>query len=443
MSMRRRSEPGTEAAQAFVVGAILITGIVLTTSFIYLSINTPAATKAGEYQHAAAVAADFNTLCYSITALRASASSGASLSVPIRMSPAKESLIALPAAAGTISFSPATEQVSISVNGTGSPPAGPWTDEEFTHTDRFKVEIASGNATLAKPRYARGYLESNHSTTPGKIGGKDLGSANITYENFSWNTSLPANTRIVLKVRTDMFPDMRHAKNWSDCPAIESQDGFNNRSLAKIASVSPGHQYVQYRAELSTWDPDLTPTLCNVSISYNFSQPEVVLASSSGSISFTSNHCYLPEHTLSYASGAVIKKQQDNEFVLGNFSISAAKAGSTTEIRISLFDLTGTSVPAQSGQPTTIIKIYRDDYGLISDSFYYPNLTLNITTNYTQAWSDWLNKTLDAAGLVRSSDSDYNLSRPTNNSVRVVFYGHDDGVKLYLDKTTVQVRIPT
>ena len=443
MSLQSRSISGTEAAQAFVVGAILITVIVLTTSFVYLSITTPTATKAGEYQHAADVAADFNTLCYSITALRASASSGASISVPIRMSPAKESLIALPTAAGTISFAPTTELVTVSVKGTGSPIAGPWMDEEFTHTDCFKVEIASGNATLAGPRYARGYLESNWSTTPGQLGGKNLGSANIVYENLSWNTSLPANTRIVLKVRTDMFPDMKHAKNWSDCPAIESRNGFNTKNLREIASVSKGHQYVQYRAELSTWDPDLTPTLLNVSISYNASQPEVVLAGSSGSISFTSNHFYLPKHTLSYESGAVIKKQQDNEFVLGNFSIAADKGSSTTGIRVSLVDLTGTSIPAHSGQPTTIIKVYRDDYEPISDSFYYPNLTLSITTNYTHAWSEWLNKTLDTAGLVRGSDYEYYPPTPPTNSVRYIFYSHDEGVKLYLEKTTLQVRIPT
>ena len=439
MSLRSRSVSRTEAAQAFAVGAILLIGIVLTVSFLYISLNTPLETKASEYQHAADVAADFNTLCTSITALRASAATGASISVPIRMSPAKESLIALPVAAGTISFSPTTEQMTIRVTENGTENFSVWTGENFSNTDRFKVDISSGNATLAKPRYARGYLESNLSAEAGQIG-KDLGSANVVYENLSWNTHLPANTRILLKVRTDMFPNMTHARNWSDCPAIESRDGFNTQNLSELASVSKGHQYVQYRAELSTWDPSTTPTLFNVSISYSSPAGGVVLADSSGAISFTSNHCYLPKHTLVYENGAVIKEQQDNEFVLGNFSISAAKGSSTTGIRISLFDLTGTSVPAHSGQPTTIIKLYRDDYELVSDSFYYPNLTLNITTNYTQAWSDWLSRTFDAAGFVTGSDYAYTN---TTNSVRYIFYGHGQGVKLYLDETTVQVRIPT
>jgi hypothetical protein len=322
-----------------------------------------------------------------------------------------------------------------------------WMDENFTHTTYttgVKVNCTSGNVTLAGPPYAKGYVESNLSAAVDHIIGYDTRSASTVYENLSWNTSLPGDTRIVLRVRTDMFPNMTHAMNWSACPAIESRNnGFNIQNLSEIASVSKGHQYVQYRAELSTWDPSSTPTLLNVSISYS-SKPEVVLARSSGSISFTSTYFYLPDHVLMYDNGAVIKSQQDGDFTLVNSGISAAKANST-EIRISLFDLTGLSVPPDlvySGPSTTIITVYREDYELISDSFYYPNLTLNITTAYPRAWSSWLNKTLASAGLV--SGSDYAMitnATTTNKSVQVVFHGSEDGIKLYLDKTTVQVRI--
>jgi hypothetical protein len=446
MNARSRSVPGTEAAQAFAVGAILITGIVLTATFLYLSINEPIVTKESEYQHAADVAADFSALCSSITALGESASTGASLSVPIRTCPTKESLIArLKESSGTISFSPTTEQVTVSVtdNGTGASP-GVWTDEDFentTHTIGVKVNTSSGTVTLAGSLYTQGYVESNLSNAMGHIG-YDTGSASTVYENLTWNTSLPGDTRIVLKVRTDMFPNMTHARNWSACTPIESRNnGFNTQDLSEISSVSLGHQYVQYRAELSTWDPSLTPTLFNVSISYNCSHPEVVLARSSGAISFTSNYFYLPNHALMYEDGAVIKSQPEGDFTLVNSGISATKDNSTG-IRISLFDLAGPPVPppelVYSGPSTTLITVYREDYELISDPFYYPNLTLNIATKYTQAWSSWLNKTLDAAGLVRGSD--YDPVNITDDSVRVVFHDQD-GIKLYLDKTTVQVRI--
>jgi hypothetical protein len=443
MRVRNLSVPRTEAAQAFAVGAILITGIVLTATFIYISSNAPTETKESEYQHAVDVAADFSALCTSITALGESASTGASLSVPIRMGPTKESLIArLSESSGTISFSPATEQVTVSV--TDPYMAGPlvWTDEDFTNatTTCFNVNTSSGNVVLDEKPYVQGYVESNQSATKGEIG-KDTESASTVYENLSWNASLPGDSRIVLRVRTDMFPNMTHAMNWSACPAIESRNsGFNTQNLREISSVSKGHRYVQYRAELSTWDPDLTPTLFNVSISYNSSKPEVVLARSSGSISFTSTYFYLPDHELVYEHGAVIKSQQEGNFTVGDFSISATKANST-EIRVSLFDLTGPSVPADrvySGPATTLITVYREDYELVSDPFYYPNLRLNITTAYPRAWSRWLNKTLASAGLVSGSDYAYET---TTNPVRVVFYGHDEGVKLYLDKTTVQVRI--
>ena len=239
-----------------------------------------------------------------------------------------------------------------------------------------------------------------------------------------------------------MFPDMTHAMNWSACPAIELRDGLKPQKLSEISSVSPGHQYVQYRAELSTWDPSLTPTLFNVSISYNTSQPEVVLARSSGSICFTSAYYYLPDQDLIYENGAVIKNQTGGNFILRNSGISAAKANSA-QMSLSLFDLTGPPVSADrvySGPATTLITVYREDYELVSDSFYYPNLTLNITTTYPHAWSSWLNKTLKDAGLTAGYDYDDPLTI-TDDSVQVVFNGHDTGVKLYLDRTTLQVRI--
>jgi hypothetical protein len=443
MSLRSRSVPGrTEAAQAFAVGAILITGIVLTATFLYLSINEPIVTKESEYQHAVDVAADFSALCTSITALGESAPAGASLAVPIRMGPAKESLIArLKESSGKISFSPTTEQVTVSVTDNGTNASAVWTDEDFTNTTCFKVIGSSGDIKLDEQPYARGYVESNLSNATGQIGW-NTSTASTVYNNLSWNTSLPGDTRIVLRVRTDMFPDMRHATNWSACTPIESRNGHNTQNLSEISSVSPGHQYVQYRAELSTWDPSLTPTLLNVSISYYSPLEGVILARSSGAINFRSAYYYLPDNELMYEHGAVIKSQQEGDFTLENSGISAAKANSSTEIRASLFDLTGPPVPppelVYSGPSTTLITVYRDDYEIISDSFYYPNLTLNITTEYPLAWSSWLNKTLKDARLTAGYDYAY---ESTTNPVRVVFYGREEGVKLYLDRATLQVRI--
>jgi len=123
---------------------------------------------------------------------------------------------------------------------------------------------------------------------------------------------------------------------------------------------------------------------------------------------------------------------------LGNHVAFSNASGGVPSIDLSLVNLTGPEIPPYSGAPVISVRLFRGGYEqLISDSFYYPNLTLNITTNYPSIWSSWLNKTLDASGLV--SGSDYDPPTITNNSVRVMFYDREDGVKLYLDKTTVQV----
>jgi hypothetical protein len=417
----------------------MITGILIAASFIYISINAPIETKESEFQHAAEVAGDFMVLKSSTVTLAESRSAAASVSVPITLTPTKDSLIGLPVGSGTLSFSRATEQVTVRVTENGTGANGTWTDEDFVYTTNFSINTSSGNATLAKP-YTRGYLESNLTTDEGHLG-KDTGSENRVYENLTWYTSLPGDTRIVLKVRTDMFPDMTHAKNWSDCPGIESQDGSNNHRLAEVSSVSKGHRYVQYRAELSTWDPSLTPTLFNVSISYSSPSEGVVLATAAGAFNFTSSYHYLPNHVLSYENGAVIKSQGGEGLLLGNWSRPFQNESGVPRIDLSLINMTSPPFSPYSGVPVVTIRLFREDYNLIAGPFFYPNLTLNITTNYNTTWSNWLNKTLKDAKL--TTGVDYAPPVIVNNSVKVVFYGHEHGVKLYLDKTTIQVRVTT
>jgi hypothetical protein len=431
---------GTEDAQSLLLGALMITGIVITASFIYISINAPIETKESEFQHAATVAGDFQVLKSSIVALAESRSAAASVSVPITMTPTKASLIGLPLASGTLRFSPTTEQMTVKVTESGMNISGAWIDEDFTNTTTFKVDNSSGDATLAGPPYTWGYLESNLSVAEGHIG-NDTGNESTMYETLSWYTSLPPNTRIVLKVRTDMFPNMTHAKNWSDCPGIESRDGFNTHELTEVSSISPGHRYVQYRAELSTWDPSLTPTLLNVSISYSSPPEGVVLATSAGAITFASNYHYLPNHVLSYEHGAVIKSQGGEGLFLCNWAQPFQNESGVPCIDLSLINMTSPLFTPYSGVPVVTLRLFREDYNLIADPFYYPNITLNITTNYPSIWSGWLNKKLKEAELTAG----YNYAPPKigNNSVELRLYGNGNGVKLYLDKTTIQVRITT
>jgi hypothetical protein len=432
---RKASIVGSEGALSIALGAYLILSIAMVMTALYVPLQVPLATRTCEVQHATAVAEDFIVLDSSIGVLSHAQSASASTSVPIQMTPLKEFHFSLPLASGSLNFSPNFGTITVKLNETGTGNSGMWTDEDFNATTSSNVAISSGNVTLLGPPYSRGDIESNCSALTGQIG-KDIGNNNVRYGNFSWYTQLPFNTQITLKLRSDMFPNMTHAKDWYDCPAIESHDGANTISLSDLSSVSDGHRYVQYRAEFKTWNPLLTPTLLNTSVSFSSPTGGVVLTSSSGSITFASNYYYLPDHVLTYENGIVLKSQEEGGFVVCDSVIAINKSNASTSMRISLVNLTG-SPASLVGGPMNAIRLFRSDYELISDSLAYPNLTLAITTDYPAIWGTWLNQTLDAAGLTASYD--YAFTSSANNSVIVDFYGHDEGVRLYLEKNTVLV----
>jgi len=425
-------------AQAFAIGAIIILTIALTTAGSYLSINAPIETKNCEFQHSSEVTTDFTALDASVQYLLHAESTVASTSLPIKLTPTKVSLIALPLSSGSIRFSPTEGNITVRVDENGAPVSGPWTDNDFSNTTTSNIDTASGNATLAGPPYSLGYVISTMNTVEGHIG-KDTGSNRTVYENLSWYASIRPNTKLAIKVRTDMFSNLTQAKEWYECTEIESEDGFNEISLADLSSVSNGHRYVQYRAELKTWDPSETPTLRNITVNFSSSAGGVALTNSSGSIIFASNYHYLPNQVLAYENGAVMKSQLAGEFLVSPSNISISNASGVPRINVSLIDLTESNVPTYTGAPTISVRLLRGDYDLISESFFYPNLTLNISTAYPSICSNWFNKTLEESGL---NSSDYNVAVDTPaKNVEITFYGHGEGVELYLEKTAVAVYI--
>jgi hypothetical protein len=436
--MKRKREAsivGSKDALSFALGAYLILSTALVLTALYVPLQVPLATRTCEVHHATAVAEDFIVLNSSIGVLSHAQSASASTSVPIQMTALKESHFSLPLASGSLNFSPNFGTITVKLNETGSGNSGMWTDEDFNATTSSNVAISSGNVTLLGPPYSRGDIESNCSALTGQIG-KDLGNNNVRYDDFSWYTQLPFNTRITLQLRSDMFPNMTHAKDWYDCPVIESLDGANTISLSDLSSVSDGHRYIQYRAEFKTWNPLLTPTLLNTSVSFSSPTEGVVLTSSSGSITFASNYYHYPNYILTYENGMSIKTQEAGGFVVSDSIFSFNNSNASTSMRISLINLTGPPA-ALIGAPVNTIRLFRSDYELISDSLAYPNLTLAITTDYPAIWGTWLNQTLDAAELTASYD--YAFTSSANNSVIVDFYGHDEGIRLYLEKNTVLV----
>ena len=262
----------------------------------------------------------------------------------------------------------------------------------------------------------------------------DTGDASVCYGEMTWDTTLNGQD-LVMKVRTDWNESMAFATHWDDCPELSSDDGENEIDLAGVGSVSPAaHRYVQYRAELSTDDDAKTPVLRQFKVNYSFSAQSPVLANATGSIKFKSNYLHYPNQEIVYEHGAVIKYQSEGGFMLQRPPITNGSGIPT--IKISMVDLTGGNY-SYSGSITTSVKTSYQNYELLADGLKYPNLTINITTEYSSVWGDWFNKTFEKWEW---DVSYYNVSVTAEN-VEVKLYGNGDGVELYLEKTAVEVEI--
>ena len=260
------------------------------------------------------------------------------------------------------------------------------------------------------------------------------------YGEMTWNATLNGET-LIMKVRTDMFSDMRAAPDWLYCPMVA-----NGTDISDLSSVADGHRFIQFRAELATDNTSTTPVLHSVRINYSLSAfgGGPVVAASSGIIAFSSNYFYYPNQGIVYEHGAVIKWQGEDEGKMGVMlhppPINITNESGIPTLTISMVDLTGTEC-SYSGATTTSLKNSYNDYNIFSNSLRFPNLTLNLTTEYPSIWGKWFNETLETETNL-TTPYHYNVSvNATAKNVVVEFYGHGNGVKLYLEKTAVEVAI--
>lgn len=294
---------------------------------------------------------------------------------------------------------------------------------------------AGGNAWVYKRQedytssithYSSGYLVSEvYNTT----------SESTCYDEMTWNADLNGQT-LVMKVRTDMFEDMRSAPDWPYCPAVS-----NGSDISSLSSVSDGHCYVQYCAELSTKDDTTTPVLHRVKINYSSSAGNPIVATSSGAIKFQSNYLYYPNQQIVYEHGAVIKYQSEGGFMLQSPPIFISNESGIPTLRITLVNLTGANRSYSGGTSTSLKNTYKS-YNLLVNNLKYPNLAINLTTEYPSVWGKWFNKTLEETTL--TTPYHYVVSvddAAAAKTVTVEFYGNGDGVELYLEKTVVEVEI--
>ena len=416
-------------AQAFAIGAVLLIMIAVTATTIYLSINAPIETKECEFLHSTEVTDDFVALRSTISSLIHAESSVAYNSVPIKLTPTKESFIALPLASGTLSFSPNEGNISVRLSESGDGSPGIWTLDNFTGNYSLKygnVNDTTGNLSLSGPPYASACKESI---------GNNTGSNSTVYGNITWHalTSPPA-TEIIMKVRTALDANMTKSTPW-----VEVENGTN---LSTIFPTLNGHRYVQFRAELITWEPSKTPTLINVSIDY--SHKNVIFANTSGTIRFKSSYHYFPNQVITYENGAVIKSQDDQEFIrlrppldLG-FNISFQNVSANrTRINISLVNLTGANVAGRAGE-ATLVRLLRINNKTVSDGFFYSNMTLTVNSSYSHGIEKWFNKTLEK----ELNSSYYNVTaNHTTGMVEIELYAKEQGIELYLEEATIGVEM--
>ena len=256
----------------------------------------------------------------------------------------------------------------------------------------------------------------------------------VCYGNMTWNETVPEDTNIIMKVRTSMDENMASAMSWEDCPAVT-----NGMDISGFSSVSNGHQYIQWRAELATFDLSKTPTLQSVTIEYEYGIPYIL--NSSGSMHYSSHYKNLPDFKLIYAHGATIRGQTEGEFMLYSPPIAMSKQGDATSLKITALSLTG-GERTFSGALRTTVKPFYHGSALITGGLNFRNITINITTQHPTAWNEWLNETCKEAGLEYGTKAgEYNIVG-AENSLQIIFYGNESKpVNLWLKRVGAKIEI--
>jgi len=227
----RQFAASTEA-QAFAIGAVILITIAVTGLTVYLSINAPIATKECEFQHSTEVAEDFAVLNSTVnwmhtvinsriledlkgkpevserrTAISSSVKQDSLIeSVPIKLTPTRDSAIALPLASGAITFLPNEGEITVQV----IEPGGGGVSSKTTGIDIFNVSpsdnsnitrvaetgwngdvnATAGNVTLYGTPCVSACIVSNMTNITGNIG-FDTGNRTVYYDatwhgNISW-----------------------------------------------------------------------------------------------------------------------------------------------------------------------------------------------------------------------------------------------------------------
>jgi hypothetical protein len=280
--------------------------------------------------------------------------------------------------------------------------------------------------------YTTGYIVSNMTNVTGQgQAGYDTNSTLICYGNLTYDRELPPDTDIIVKVRTSMYPDLRDAVPWEDCPPV-----ISGQDISDLISVSDGHQYIQWRAELITFDPRRTPVLHWVNISYE-SGKRPILVTASGKLEYDSQYLYLPNYQLVYTQGGTIKHQADGGFMLFAPPIVISRADNHTVLKITSRDLQGPEL-TMSGRLSATVEATYENATLLKNGLNYANITLNLTTSYPAEWERWFNDSCRNAGIPPGEVT----INSTGTTLQVIFHGNETKpVNLWLKRSIAEIEL--
>jgi hypothetical protein len=285
--------------------------------------------------------------------------------------------------------------------------------------------------------YSTGYIVSNMTnvTGQGQVGYNTNSSTLICYGNLTYCATLLHDTNIIVKVRTSMCSDMHDAVPWEDCPPV-----ISGQDISDLISVSDGHQYLQWRAELYTFDPRITPELHWVDITYETGK-RPVLVTASGKLEYTSQYLYLPNYQLVYTQGGTIKHQAEGGFMLFAPPIVITTADNRTMLKITSRDLQGPE-RTMSGKLSATVQATYENATLLKNGLNYADIMLILTTNYPDDWKRWFNDSCRNAGIPYGTDPGEVFINSSGNTLQVIFHGNETKpVNLWLKRSIAEIEL--
>ncbi|MEW5760403.1 MAG: DUF2341 domain-containing protein [Candidatus Thermoplasmatota archaeon] len=189
---------------------------------------------------------------------------------------------------------------------------------------------------------------------------KDTGISNTPLEwlNISWSAAIPAGTSIKFNTRTSS-----DGVNWGSW----SSDYTSSPSTI----TSPSNRYIQYMATLTTTDLSVTPTLSDVTITYNRKATVPILSS-------PLNNSYVKTTTPTFQLYSY-----DDDLDLLRYKIELSKDNFSSIYRVYDFSIAGWSANSYSSGSFASYKV--QDADELDEGFYYWRAYANDSSGFSSA----------------------------------------------------------